>query len=107
MLEYPVNCITPTQRIEYAYRCQELLRLTHNLMGEWYREGITENKWDKLPEKLKIRYPYQPQLSSEKWQDFKSGVFEIATNRIVTDMSKQKELLKKSTTWAINELDII
>jgi hypothetical protein len=98
---YPVDCITPVQRTEYVYRCQELLRLVHNVMGTWYRDGITQNVWNKLPTKIQNRYPYAPKLTSTQWKGFKD-LFENIMGRVATEICAQRELLKSSTTWVVD-----
>jgi len=106
MLTFPVNCDTPRRRTEYCYRAEELLRLLHNVIGTWYREGITETKWDKLPEKIKNRYPYKPQLSADEWVEFKYNVFNPISARISKGITSNRWLLRESTEWTINVEDI-
>lgn len=107
MFAYPVDCITSAQRTEYAYRCQELLRLLHNAMGTWYREGLTLTQWRKLPAKIQIRYPYQTKLPLTQWNDFKLNVFEPLSNRIAEAITTQRDLLKTSITWPVGVEELI
>ena len=102
VLGYALNCITPAQRTEYAYRCQEVLRLLHNTMGLWCREGLTQTQWNKLPVKIQTCYPYQEYLSAIRWKDFRDNVFEPASQKIAEAICAQRELLKASTTWIID-----
>ena len=102
MFTYPIDCNTPAERTEYAYRSQELLRLLHNKMGEWYRDGIIKSDWDRLPIKIQKRYLYQPRLFEEKWKDFKTSLFEPASTKIADAITTQRELLKASTKWSIS-----
>lgn len=105
-LTWPVDCDTPAKRTEYCYRAQELLRRLHNVMGDWYREGVTETKWNKLPQRIKNRYPYKAQLSQAEWNDFLRNVFDPISHRIVTGIGKNRALLFQSTTWDIKVEDI-
>lgn len=105
-LTFPVDCDTPAKRTEYCYRAQELLRLLHNGMGKWHREGLTQTQWDKFPQKIKNRYPYTAQLSKETWRDFVHSVFEPIMSRITGKMLEQRALLSASTTWDIVVEDI-
>jgi len=75
-------------------------------MGRWYREGLTQNQWDKFPQKIKNRYPYQAQLPQAEWDDFLLNVFEPISDRIIAKMLENRELLFQSTTWTINVEDI-
>ena len=105
-LTFPADCDTPAQRTEYCYRAQELLRLIHNGMGRWYREGLTHAQWDKFPRKIKNRYPYTPQLGHADWYDFTQNVFEPISGRITGNLLAQRALLFESTSWQINVEDI-
>ena len=103
---FPANCKTPAQRTEYCYRAQELLRLLHNRMGEWHRDGLTQSQWNQFPQKIKDRYSYMPQLSDADWRDFILNVFEPIEGRIVEKLLNNRQLLFQSTTWTINVEDI-
>jgi len=105
-LVWPVDCDTPAKRTEYCYRAQELIRLIHNGMGKWYREGLTEAQWNNFPQKIKTRYPYVAYLSRADWYDFTSTLFEPIHNRIVEKLLQQRALLFDSTTWSIAVEDI-
>jgi len=75
-------------------------------MGRWYREGLTQNQWDKFPQKIKNRYPYQAQLPQADWKDFEMNVFERIDNVIISALLQNRALLKSSTTWQIDVEDI-
>lgn len=105
-LTFPVDCDTPAKRTEYCYRAQELLRLIHNGMGRWYREGLTQAQWDKFPQRIKNRYLYTAQLSQADWYDFTQNVFEPISGRITGKLLAQRALLFESTSWQINVEDI-
>ena len=107
MLTFPKNCKTSAERTEYAYRAQELLRLLHNVMGKWYKVGIPETLWDRLPAKIQNRYPYKSQLTGAEWQNFLSTFFEPASDKIVAMILTQRALLQQSTTWEISKEDVV
>lgn len=107
MITFPIDCKTPAKRTEYAYRAQELLRLLHNVMGKWYKEGISKPLWDRLPSKIQNKYPYKPQLTEAEWRGFLRDLFEPASNRFIRAILTQRALLQKSTTWQISEDDLI
>lgn len=106
-LTFPVDCDTPRKRVEYCYRAQELLRLIHNGMAKWRREGLTVAQWDRFPQRLKNRYPYDLQLPREQWDDFLTKVFENIQVKISHQIGVQKGLLKESLNWTINVEDIL
>lgn len=107
-LTFPVDCDTPAKRTEYCYRAQELLRLLHNKMGKWYREGgVIQTQWNALlPQKLKKRYPYKAQITEAEWRDFTDNVFMPISERIEEKLNQNRELLLQSTAWQINVEDI-
>ncbi len=107
MITFPVDCVTPAERIEYATRAEELLRQIHNRVGKWFKEGITQAEWDKLPLRVKNRLPYKPQLTKAEWDGFVSILFLPASQNISEGIVTQKELLKQSTHWTINLGDLI
>jgi len=104
-MQFPVDCNLPRERTEFAYSAQEKLRLIHNGMGRWFREGLTPAQWNKLPVKLQNRYPYKAQLSREEWDDFTENVFEPISEKIVSIILTYREQLKNSTAWQIDVTD--
>ncbi len=105
-LEFPIDCTTPAERTEYCYRAQELLRKIHNVFGRWFKEGITQTVWNKLPQKLKNKYPYTSQLPHEQWEDFVHNIFEPISNKIVEKLLQHRQNLKDSIRWNIKVEDI-
>ena len=131
MINFPIDCDTPRRRTEYCYRAEELLRRLHNHMGWWYRgfdflrdaegklvrdsEGkvILDHKapwtsvqYNKLPQKIKDRYPYKERMAKGERDDFEMNVFEPISNRITEKLLQNRELLFQSTNWTINVEDI-
>jgi len=105
-LKFPVDCITPAERTEYCYQAQELLRKLHNVFGRWFKEGITQTAWNKLPQKLKNRYPYISRLSQEQWEDFVHNIFDLISNKITVKLLQYRQNLKDSIKWNIKIEDI-
>ena len=107
-LTWPIDCTTPSQRTEYCYCAQEKLRVIHNKMGKWYTDGgVTETQYNSLlPQKIKDRYAYTPQLSQADWDDFRDNVFEPINAKITNKLLEQRELLKTSAEWTIAVEDI-
>lgn len=105
-LIFPDDCDNPRKRLAYCYRAQELLRRIHNVMGKWYREGLTQTQWDRLPAKLKNKYPYKAQLTQAEWDDFTNNIFEKISSRIINKLLHNRELVSQAETWQINVEDI-
>lgn len=74
-IEYPLDCTTKEDKLEYCTRLSELLRQLHNVVGLWRRSGIPRSTYNKLPDKLKARISYKPKLSEAEWQAFRSFFF--------------------------------
>jgi hypothetical protein len=94
------------ERIEYCYRSQELLRLLHNVFSKWLHDGLTEVQYDQLPAKVRNKYPYKAKLTAEDWDKFRTEDFEARSNKIGTEIVKQKDLLKQSVRWDIKIEDV-
>lgn len=63
------------EKMQYLLRARELLRKLHNVMGDWFRDGITQAKYDKFPAKVRNRYSFTlgVKLTKVQWDDFLSG----------------------------------
>ena len=98
-INFPANCTTDASRMAWCYRAQEKLRLVHNGFGKWFREGLTENQYDKFPNKVKNRYPYTEQAIEADWEDFQENVFKPISDVIITVMLIARGEAKESTYW--------
>jgi hypothetical protein len=119
---YPEDCNEPSERLEWLYRAQELLRYLHNLFAHWYRHEITLAQYDNPPfpdvdeqgrtllrvtfEKLKSKYPYKSQLTQEDWGKFVREDFQPRSDKICDQIGVQKAMLKISSTWLVEVEDI-
>jgi len=101
-ITFPANCTTDASRMAWCYRAQEKLRKFHNVMGKWFRGGITETVWNKLPNKAKARYPYKAQLTETEWRDFENVVFRTISTTITSALLANRELAKNSTYWSVD-----
>ena len=63
-LTFPGNCITSSERTEYCYRAQELLRKLHNIFGKWFKEGITQTYDEGRFKEIYNRYPEKIEKSN-------------------------------------------
>ena len=100
-INYPIDCDSPRKKTEWLYRAQELLRLLHNAFSKWLHEGLTQVQYDKLPQKVKSKYPYKPQLTKEDWDKFYREDFRLRNDKICAQIGIQRAQLKQSTIWAI------
>lgn len=102
VVTFPVNCTTDASRMAWCYRAQEKLRKFHNVMGDWFRDGITEAKWNQLPNKAKTRYPYKAQLTETEFRGFQDTVYHNIDEAIITAMLENRALAKASTHWPVD-----
>jgi len=102
VVNFPNDCTTDASRMAWCYRAQEKLRKFHNVMGAWFKTGIPEATWDKLPAKARIRYPYKAKLTAAEWRDFKDKVFDKLDDAITTAMLANRALAKDSTYWPVD-----
>lgn len=108
-LLFPIDCISPRQKVEYCFRAREILRLIHNKVGEWYSLSKSEvvfiqSQYDDcfpLPEcdGLRKRYPYTPKLSKEQWDDFQENYYDVIDREINTHLSENVQAMMDASEW--------
>lgn len=81
---FPTDCTTAKDKIEFGYIAQETLREKHNEMGRKYRDGL---------------------IDQAEWNTFTDDFFK-RNMRVSHTINEQKELLKKSKKWLV-DLDSI
>ena len=69
-ITYPAWADTKENKWLYCRRMLWKLRELHNVMGSWYKDGITLAKYNQLPAKIRNRYSYVAKLSQADWHDF-------------------------------------
>lgn len=100
-ISFPVGCDNYGKKIAFLERTEEKLRLVHNGMGRWYKEGLTLVQYNKFPNKIKNRYPYKAQLTEVEFRNFQRVVFEKMSN--VIHFFKNQELQNAkddNVTWS-------
>jgi hypothetical protein len=95
MLNYPSEVVTANQKIEYLYKAQEKLRLLYNLMGKWWKVGITNDEYNLLPEKIRSRIAYSYRLTDKAWGIFQEEYFEPLSTFICAPINVQREAFKQ------------
>lgn len=103
MINYPLTCITNGAKYAWLMRAQELLRREHNIMGGWFREGITLTKYQKLRAAVQIAFPYATgKLSSEDWKRYQETRFEKKLDMLMVEVGAKRKLCFESTTHSPN-----
>ena len=105
-MNFPDDCKTISDRMEFLYNAENKLRLIHNVFAKWYREGISLDVYNQLPNILKSKYSYQSKLSQQNWRDFFDNVFSPRFEKICELIGNTKAELRLSNRWQINMEDI-
>jgi len=70
-MQYPPNCETTPDKLEYLYSRQEALRLYHNEMGaivkKWRDVGITKDDYDLLAKSIRDALPYKEKITPDEF----------------------------------------
>ena len=104
-INFPGNCETEVSRMGYCRRRIHLLTELQNIMGEWHKDGITEIKYNNLPDKIKGRYPYQSKLTASQYEDFWNNVYKPLEKTIHYEFNKNQDIADNSTYWGTPDFD--
>ena len=112
LLQFPPDCDTPGERLEYSYRAQELLRYENNVMSYWLNCGLTQDEYDNgliadrcdktgfccgvdeltiLGSKLKTEFPYQPYITVADYMYYFNTWFKQRQSRVGSECVKNRE----------------
>jgi hypothetical protein len=105
-MKFSQDCVSIADKAEYLYAAQEKLRLLHNTFASWYREGITKEQYDLLPEKIREKYNYAEKLLFEDFKRFVSEDFEPRNMKVLNAIGDIKAELQKSARYNIELEDI-
>ncbi len=106
MVKYPSDCKADSDKMEYLYSVQEKLRLLHNAFARWYKEGLTQQQYNLLPEKIRDKYKYVEELLFEDFKRFIAEDFEPRNMKVLNAIGDTKANLQKSTRYNIELEDI-
>lgn len=68
---FPNDVTTAADKLEFAYRAEQLLINLHNEFVRWRDEGLLEvPEWAAFPSVIKQAFPYEPQITAATWQRF-------------------------------------
>jgi len=98
-INFPGNANRSSDKIEYCYSMQEKLRLLHNMVGTWRREGYTQAEYDDLPQRIRNKMPYKAQLTEAEWQIFLNGFYDKRSELVIKVMHQMKTQLLNSNRW--------
>lgn len=115
LLNFPPDCDTPGEKVEYSYRAQELLRNEYNTMSRWVVCGMTEDEYDNgvitdchdvgvccdikeltiLGPKLKARFPYTEYLTNDEFRIYAFDWFLPRQTRVGSECAKNRTACKE------------
>ena len=103
MIKYHVTCVTHATKMAFIERSLRLLQKEHNIMGDWFRDGITETRYQKLRAAVQIRWPYTSEkLSKIEWKNYQEERFDRKQNVLINERGRLRELLYNSTRFSPN-----
>jgi hypothetical protein len=105
-MQYPVDCVTSGDKMEYLYAAQEKLRKLHNVFSAWCSQGLSQQLYDELPTQIRTKYAYVEKLSTNDFKKFIAEDMETRSQKIFDGISLAREQLKTSARWNIAIEDI-
>jgi hypothetical protein len=105
-MKFPQDCVSIADKSEYLYAAQEKLRLIHNAFARWYKEGLTQQQYNLLPEKVRNKYKYVSKLTFEDFKRFIAEDFEPRNMKVLDALGQAKDNLHKSSRFNIEIEDI-
>ncbi len=102
-MKYSITCFTHRSKHEWLLNAQELLRQEFLIMGEWFRQGITETKYHTLRAKVQIDFPYYTgKLSKLDWERYQGDRFDPRQNKIGSAIAQMRQKMFDSKTYSPN-----
>ncbi len=109
LLNFPSDCDTAIERLEYTCRAQEKLRCLHNVFVKWTEKGLTQVEYDSgvkasmndgidedtiIPDKLKALYPYKDGMSVVKMEAYIAEQHKPRQQVISENLGTQRALVE-------------
>ena len=105
-ITYPINCVTPGDKLEWLTRAKELIKNIHNAFNVWHRNGLTLTQYNKFPQKVRNNFAYAPKISDSEWDRFNQDFLEPLNSKICNQLGIQRAAGSVSTRWTIKIEDI-
>lgn len=115
LLNYPARADNPQKRYAYAMRMQEHLRMLHNLIGRWLRDGLTQDEYDngvagtvlkgnearrfKLPDSLKARQAFKAQINRPEYDVLIQLDWERRHQKVNRDMAEIRRVIHEDSDF--------
>lgn len=102
----PIDVRNTILKYGYTYIVQEALRLLHNQIGKWYKEGLTLNQYNNLPQFVKNMISYQPQLTKNQWNWFLDNWWDGRQKTVVEDLLELRGVIKGYIIQYANQIHL-
>lgn len=103
MINYPITCTTHATKMAWIERAIELLRIEHNVIGKWFREGITFEEYQTLRAWVQSRIDYrETKLTEAEWDTYKEIRFDKVSGKLHEARGQIRGLLYNSTRFSPN-----
>lgn len=117
LLNYPARADNPQKRYAYAMRMQEHLRMLHNLIGRWLRDGLTQDEYDngvagtvlagkearrfKLPDSLKARQAFKAQINKSEYDVLIQLDWDRRHRKVNLDMAEIRRVIHEDSNFDV------
>lgn len=105
-ITYPPDCNTPGLRLGLLTRAKELTKNIHNAFNIWHRNGLTQNQYDKFPQKVRNNFAYTAKISDSEWDRFNKDFLEPLNQKICNQFGIQMAAASTSMRWEVKIEDI-
>ncbi len=110
-ITYPPQCDTNAKKLAYIYELQEQLRLMHNFMSKWKRDGLKTEEYNGLSAKLQTLFPrvgseVDGKLTAEKRREFQVDVFDGKQAQVCNELVRLRGIIKNAATYEPDPMDI-
>ena len=103
MIKFPLTATTNAAKYAFIKRASELLRREHNIMGEWFREGLTLTQYQKLRALVQQFFSYhEGTLSEENWDKYRKDRFDVKMKLLLESEGILKNALYSSARFSCN-----
>lgn len=103
MVKYPLTAVTNAAKAAFVERAIELLRLEHNVVGKWFREGINLEEYQTLRAMVQSRWPYDGEkLDKIEWEKYKEERFDVKSEVLISERGRLTNLMYNSTRFSPN-----
>lgn len=94
-INYPSWVDTDEKKLKCLILYGELNERLCNAMGRWFKDGLTQVQYDKLPNRVKLEYPYETKLASTRWRDYEYN-WDHGFDRVHIKIHKARQAIEQS-----------